>query len=102
MLEWEAFAMPDGYVEIPGSYRPAPDQVSSPQAAAHAAGEVKPTDTIEVSVYLKSREDDSLLKVGPLSTEQAASQSPEKLASRESLRAERADAHGDDIAKVVE
>jgi len=94
--------MSGDYVELQGSYRPAPEEVSGPRAAARAVDAVKPTDTIEVSVYLKSREDDSLLNIGPLSAEQAASQSSGKLASRENLRADRADAHADDIAKVVE
>lgn len=90
------------YVTIPGSERPAPAPAGSPQAAATMVHSVNPSEPIEVSVYLKSREDDSLLSMKPISAEQAAGQAAGELRSREALRAQRADSHADDIAKVVE
>ncbi|KMO21023.1 hypothetical protein SQ03_04365 [Methylobacterium platani JCM 14648] len=85
---------------MPGSYRPAPEQAAAPRTAPRAAGEVKANDTIEVSVYLKDRDDDALLAIGPQSADPAGA--PAAAATpRANLRGERTESLKGDIAKVV-
>ncbi|TYL98191.1 S8/S53 family peptidase [Bradyrhizobium rifense] len=61
--------MPNEYMEIPGSYRE-PPAGPAPIAAVRA---VNPAEQIEVSVYVKDRDEDPLLAQGPIAAGQAAS-----------------------------
>jgi hypothetical protein len=60
--------MSNKYIEIPGSFRAAPPELT-PIAAVH---QIKPSEPIEVSVYLKDRGADPLLNQGPISATDAA------------------------------
>jgi kumamolisin len=60
--------MPIDYAEIPGSYREAPAG-PTPIAAVHA---VNPAEQIEISIYVKDRADDPLLKQEPIAAGKGA------------------------------
>ncbi len=84
------------YVELDGSQRDAPRAASM----IHAA---KPSERIEVSVYLKAPGEDPLLAMDPVSAAEAAKRrfatGPE---SRADVAAKRAQTHASDIEKVIE
>lgn len=85
--------MPAKYVEIPGSHRDAPES-APPIAAAHIAAHAEP---IEVSVYLKDREGDSLLEQGPISAKELAAKA-RKPARKVGAQANK---YADDFAKIA-
>ena len=83
------------YVEIDGSQRDAP-RTASLVSAARSSG------PIEVSVYLKARDDDPLLSMAPVTAAEAAARRKSAvLRSRQDVAAERAESHAADIDKII-
>jgi kumamolisin len=84
------------YIEIPGSHREPPKGLPA-IAAAHAAPHGEP---IEISVYLKDRSADDLLKQGPVSGSEAAAAA--KNAQARDIGSHRAVGYADDFAKIAD
>jgi kumamolisin len=97
----EGIMVSSNYVQIEGSARAAPEAVAGPHGVSQSIARVKPSETIEVSVYLKGGDDDAFLAAPPVSAQgvQAASVAAR---SREEIRSSRAVSQGSNIAKVVE
>ena len=83
------------YVEIPGSHREAPKDIPA-IAAVHAAA---PEQPIEISIYLKDRNADDLLKQGPISGKEAATAA--KNTPTRDVSGKRAAEYAGDFAKIV-
>jgi kumamolisin len=83
------------YIEIPGSHREPPKSLPA-IAAAHAAPHGEP---IEISVYLKDRGADDLLKQAPVSGSEAAAA---KNAPARDFGSQRAVEYADDFAKIAD
>jgi len=84
------------YVEIPGSHREPPKSLPA-IAAAHTATHGEP---IEISVYLKDRSADDLLKQGPISGAEA--EAAAKKAPAHDIGSQRAVEYADDFAKIAD
>lgn len=85
--------MADDYVEIPGSFRPAPPN-------ATLIGDVADGERIEISVYLIEREADPLANAKPLTAAAAADRAAFK--THEAVGSERAVLHANDVKAVTE
>ncbi|BAM93171.1 peptidase S53 propeptide [Bradyrhizobium oligotrophicum S58] len=88
--------MPSNYVEIPGSHRESPKDLA-PIAAVHAATAAEP---IEISVYLKDRGTDDLLKQGAMSGAEAAAAT--MAAASRDVSNRRAVDYADDFTAIAE
>lgn len=97
----EGIMVSSNYVQIEGSARAAPEAVAGPHGVSQSIERVKASETIEVSVYLKGGDDDSLLAAPPVSA-QAVDTASDAAPSREEIRSERAASQASNIAKVVE
>jgi kumamolisin len=82
------------YVEIPGSHREPPKGLPA-IASAHASTSAEP---IEISLYLKDRSADDLLKQEPISASEAAA----KNASAHDVASQRAAEYADAFAKIAD
>ena len=87
--------MPADYVELPGSHRDAP-KVAPAIASVRA---VNRSEEIEVSLYLKDREPDPLLRQAPISATQAAA-STQSTPAYENLNAQRVQEYKVDIDAI--